>query len=47
MMIAGFCILAIILLLSIKVPRPILDGNLHDLQAGKLFVLLEITINNK
>jgi hypothetical protein len=41
MMIAGFCMLVIILLLSIKVPRPILDGSPYDLLAGKLSVLLE------
>jgi hypothetical protein len=41
MMIAGFCMLAIILLLSIKVPRPSLDGNPYDPLAGKLSVLLD------
>jgi hypothetical protein len=37
----GFLHVAIILLLSIKVLRLILDGNTNDLLTGKLFVLLE------
>jgi hypothetical protein len=41
MMITGFCMLAIILLLSIKAPRSILDGDPYDLMARKLSVLLE------
>jgi hypothetical protein len=41
MMIARFCMLAIIFFLSIKVPRIILDDNPHDLLGGKLSVFLE------
>jgi hypothetical protein len=40
MMIEGFCMLVMILLLLIKVPRPILDGNPYGPLAGKLSVHL-------